>query len=72
MIPHLKKNKNVAITIAFFVFVLGGLVHLVRLFTHTSIVIGGADVPLFLSAIAFPFAWFMAFWLWLLRESPSE
>lgn len=63
------RNKDAALTAGGTIFGLVGLLHLLRLFTHSDMVLGGHKVPVRASGLLCGLAWLMAGWLLAARSS---
>jgi hypothetical protein len=65
-------DKNLALTVGGILFAVTGLLHLLRLFTHSEMVLSGHPIPVWGSALFLAIAWFMAGWFFLVRRCENS
>lgn len=59
-------SPQLGLRVAGTIFGLVCLVHMVRLFIHFQVMLGGYPVPIWMNGIGFVVAGLLAFWLWRL------
>ena len=64
----LNKNKNAGLATAAIIFAIGALIHVLRLFTHFSVAIGGYEIPIAASALFVVILAALSFWMWTMRS----
>jgi hypothetical protein len=62
-------SKTVALNVAGIIFLLAGIVHLTRIFTHFQIVLGNHIIPTSASFIGLIVAVYLSFWMFIAAKS---
>lgn len=64
----MKGSKDTGLIVAAVLFLLAGLIQLIRMLTHFSVTINGMEVPLLVNMVALVIFLALSFWLLTLRN----